>query len=365
MARVVLQGVSKVFPGPVTAVNRLDLEVEDGQLTVLVGPSGGGKTTTLRLIAGLEKPSTGRIRIGDREVTDCPPHRRGIAMVFQRPALYPHLTVRQNLVFGVRRRGVERIVEDVARMLDIVRLLDRLPDQLSGGEQQRVALGKAIVRRPAVFLLDEPLSGLDARLRGRMRIQLRELLQRQQSATLYVTHDQREAMALADRVVVMDAGQVRQSGTPKDIYTAPNSLFTARFFGELPINTLRGRLTARAEGLRIDGTDWVLPIPRKLGPARSCGDASEIVLGIRPECIEILPSPCPALVPGTMRECRLIGDRWMVRVGLGPGKTGQSVELLATALRLGAPLEAAVGMRINWSRVHWFDGRSGMRISTN
>lgn len=367
MARVVLEGVSKVFPGPTHAVQELDLAIEADELTVLVGPSGGGKTTTLRLIAGLETPTKGRIRIGDRDITDCAPHHRGVAMVFQRPALYPHLSVRRNMKFGLRRgrRTADRAVERVARMLEIGHLLDRFPRQLSGGEQQRVALGKAIVRRPAAFLLDEPLAGLDPRLRGLMRAELRELLTTRRSASLFVTHDQMEAMTLADRVVVMDAGKIRQTGKPWEVYTEPKSLFVARFFSEFPLNTLPGKLTTDAEKVEFHGTSWAFSVPPERVPAVSGAVDSELILGIRPEHVQVSQDPSRADMRGSIRECRQLGDRWVIRLDVHLDGAPETVLFwLTTTQQRVVTRGTTIGVRIDWSRARWFDARSGLGIDT-
>ena len=229
--------------GDVVAVDGLDLTVTSGEMVVLVGPSGSGKSTALRVLAGLEQPTAGRVLIGGRDVTREPPHKRGIAMVFQDYALYPHLTARQNLAFGLRVRGEDRIAERidaVVAQLDIADTLDRYPDQLSGGQQQRVALGRAMVREPAVYLMDEPLSNLDARLRLSARADIVELHRRLGTTTLYVTHDQAEAMSMADRVAVIGDGRVQQVGTPQEIYDTPANRFVAGFVGSPPMNFAPG-----------------------------------------------------------------------------------------------------------------------------
>ena len=242
MVDIRFDGVAVAY-GNVQALHALDLEVASGELLVLVGPSGSGKSTALRALAGLEPPTAGRVHIGGRDVTREAPHERGVAMVFQDYALYPHLTVRQNLAFGLRVRKEARIEERlvaVAEQLGLGDLLDRYPDQLSGGQQQRVALARAMVREPAVYLMDEPLSNLDAQLRLSTRADIVELHQRLGTTTVYVTHDQAEAMTMGDRVAILDGGRLQQVGAPQDIYDAPANRFVAGFLGSPPMNFAPG-----------------------------------------------------------------------------------------------------------------------------
>ncbi|HRY25996.1 MAG TPA: sn-glycerol-3-phosphate ABC transporter ATP-binding protein UgpC, partial [Geminicoccaceae bacterium] len=242
MADIHLNDLRKSY-GTVEAVKGVSLAVQDGEMIVLVGPSGCGKSTLLRMIAGLESITARELHIGGRDVSRVEPAERDIAMVFQNYALYPHMSVRQNLSYGLRNRGVPRQeialrVDDVARILELGMLLDRRPGQLSGGQRQRVAMGRAIVRNPAAFLFDEPLSNLDARLRVQMRVEIRKLQRRLRTTSLYVTHDQLEAMTLADRLVVMNAGEIEQIGTPLEVYVRPETLFVAGFIGSPPMNLL-------------------------------------------------------------------------------------------------------------------------------
>src|SRR5438034_7422948 len=260
MAQVVLDHVTKVFDDQVMAVDDLTLTVGDGEFIILVGPSGCGKTTALRMLAGLEKVTSGRIAIDGRVINDVSPRDRDIAMVFQNYALYPHMTVFRNLAFGLRQRKVpsreiDRRVHEVSEILGLEDLLKRPPAQLSGGRRQRVAMGRALVREPKAFLLDEPLSNLDAKLRVQMRAELKRIHQRLGITTIYVTHDQVEAMTLGDRIVVMSNGRVQQIGPPQEVYSAPRNLFVAGFIGSPPMNLLRGRT---ADG-RIHGGDLDLP----------------------------------------------------------------------------------------------------------
>src|SRR5438093_1942949 len=247
MAQVLLDNVSKVFPGGVKAVDAIDLNIENQQFVVLVGPSGCGKSTTLRMVAGLEEISDGVIRIGERVVNDVPPKNRDIAMVFQNYALYPHMTVYKNMAFGLKLRKmpkpqIHQRVTEAAKILDIQHLLERKPKALSGGQRQRVAVGRAIVREPAAFLFDEPLSNLDAKLRVTTRAELKRLHHRLRTTTIYVTHDQEEAMTLGDRIVVMKDGLIQQADTPLKTYNYPNNRFVAGFIGMPPMNFFDGRI---------------------------------------------------------------------------------------------------------------------------
>jgi sn-glycerol 3-phosphate transport system ATP-binding protein len=246
VARVAFEDVTKVYPGAVVAVQGLSLEAADGEFLILVGPSGCGKTTALRMVAGLERISDGTITIGDRVVNDVPPKDRDIAMVFQNYALYPHMTVEKNLAFGLRQRrtsreDVRRRVDEVSRMLGLEELRERRPGQLSGGQRQRVAMGRALVREPDVFLLDEPLSNLDAKLRVQMRSELKRLQSRLGVTTIYVTHDQVEAITLGERIAVLSDGVLQQVGRPQEVYDDPDNVFVASFIGSPPMNLLKGR----------------------------------------------------------------------------------------------------------------------------
>src|SRR3954471_11852445 len=281
MAGVRFERVGKRF-GPVEAVRELSLEIADGEFMVLVGPSGSGKTTALRMLAGLEAITSGAIFIGDREVNRIAPRERDIAMVFQDYALYPQMTVFDNLAFGLRRRKVaggeiKRRVEDAARVLDLTPLLDRRPGQLSGGQAQRVALGRALVREPQVFLMDEPLSNLDAKLRTQTRGEIRRLQQEVRTTTVYVTHDQVEAMTMGDRIAVMNHGLLEQVGTPEELYERPANRFVAGFIGSPPMSSLDAAVSSDGTGgarLRADGGD--VRLPRADLPA-------SVTVGVRPE----------------------------------------------------------------------------------
>src|ERR1700722_6746857 len=266
MAQVALRNIVKTFD-KTPAVQGIDLDIADREFIVLVGPSGCGKSTTLRMIAGLEEATSGEIYIGDQLVNDVPPKDRDIAMVFQNYALYPHMTVFENMSFGLRlkkfpKQEIKERVDAAARILDITDLLDRRPKQLSGGQRQRVAMGRAIVRNPKVFLFDEPLSNLDAKLRVQMRIEIKKVHQKVRTTTVYVTHDQVEAMTLADRVVVMNHGRIEQIGTPNDLYHNPATRFVAGFIGSPAMNFLPCRLEEVAGRLHIRLTDRIaFPLP--------------------------------------------------------------------------------------------------------
>ena len=293
MAEIRFEQVSKVFPREVHAVEQLTLHVEDGQFVVLVGPSGCGKTTSLRMVAGLETVSEGTIRIGNRVVNDVPAKDRDVAMVFQNYALYPHMSVYQNMAFGLKMRRfkraeIDRRVAWAAGMLGIEELLRRKPKELSGGQRQRVAVGRAIVRRPKAYLFDEPLSNLDARLRLATRAELKRLHQRLGTTTLYVTHDQEEAMTLGDHVAVMDRGRLQQSDAPLAVYNRPANRFVAGFLGMPPMNFLDGALRAEGGEMWFEGAGVRLRIEKRKAPRLEKHLGEPVVLGIRPEAIE----PC-------------------------------------------------------------------------
>src|SRR5467141_1625864 len=291
MAQVALRNIVKTFD-KTPAVQGIDLDIADREFIVLVGPSGCGKSTTLRMIAGLEEATSGEIYIGDQLVNDVPPKDRDIAMVFQNYALYPHMTVFENMSFGLRlkkfpKAEIKERVQGAARILDITELLDRKPRQLSGGQRQRVAMGRAIVRNPKVFLFDEPLSNLDAKLRVQMRIEIKRVHQKVRTTTVYVTHDQVEAMTLADRVVVMNRGRIEQIGAPNDLYHAPKTRFVAGFIGSPAMNFLPCRLEEMAGGLQVRlNEDIVFPVPQgRAGRYRPHLHRSDLLFGLRPEHI--------------------------------------------------------------------------------
>jgi multiple sugar transport system ATP-binding protein len=343
MASVTLEGVQKTYPNGHVAAQGLDLEIQDGEFMVLVGPSGCGKSTALRMIAGLETPTGGRILIGDRDVTVVPPQDRDIAMVFQTYALYPHMTVRENLGFGLRMRGAEREairerVEGAARALSLETVLERKPAQLSGGQRQRVALGRAIVREPKVFLFDEPLSNLDAKLRVETRAELARLHRRLGATIVYVTHDQEEAMTLGSRVAVMRDGFLQQVAPPMELYRRPANRFVAGFVGSPAMNFLP---EAQIKGLT--------------------GSTQGRVLGVRPHEIALVAAGSGDMDAMTdVVEPR--GSEILVYLRLGPRGDGPEVKVIAppeTSVEAGK----VVGLRFDRERLHWFDEASGKRVS--
>jgi len=304
MASVSYEHVTKRFAGGTLAVNDFNLEIKDTEFMVLVGPSGCGKSTALRMLAGLEEVSEGEIKIGDKVVNDVPPRDRDIAMVFQSYALYPHMTVFDNLAFGLRMRGtarddIDRRVNAAANILELGPLLKRKPRQLSGGQRQRVALGRAIVREPQAFLLDEPLSNLDAKLRAEMRVELRELQRRLDITSVYVTHDQEEALAISDRVIVMNVGVIEQIGTPQEIYDRPRSRFVADFVGSA--NIIKGKLAGDGLFATAGGVALKAVAAHKLH-----GRESEVA--IRTAYIDLEARPGENHVPGTVRQRLFHGD---------------------------------------------------------
>ena len=291
MAVIVLEGVAKAFADGTVAVKDLDLEMADGEFVVLVGPSGSGKSTVLRMIAGLEEVTSGTIRIGDQVVNDLSPAQRDIAMVFQNYALYPHMTVFQNMAFGLKLRKVakdeiERRVRDAAELLSITELLGRKPRQLSGGQRQRVAMGRAIVREPAAFLMDEPLSNLDAKLRVQMRSEIGRLHQRLGTSTVYVTHDQVEAVTMADRVAVLRDGVLQQFGTPDELYEKPVNVFVAGFIGSPSMNLVGSRVVGEGGTLAVCFGRHQLELPPAVARSLTDRQGQDVLLGIRPEDVE-------------------------------------------------------------------------------
>jgi ABC-type sugar transport system ATPase subunit len=357
VATVSLRQVRKAF-GAVKVVHGVDLEIADGEFVVLVGPSGCGKSTILRMVAGLEDVTAGEIAIDGVVVNERDPKDRDIAMVFQDYALYPHMSVAENMAFSLRYRGVSRTeirrrVEEAAAILDIAHLLDRRPRELSGGQRQRVAMGRAIVRDPKVFLFDEPLSNLDAKLRVQMRTEIKRLRDRLRATTIYVTHDQVEAMTLADRIVVMQGGHIQQLGTPEEIYDAPATTFVAGFMGAPAMNLLPGVI---ADGAAVLPGGTAIPLP-----AQAHGYEGEaLVVGLRPERLVYLP-------PGAASDRPVIDAAAVVVEPLG-SETLVTLDLAGEALHAKVPPRSVrrpgerVRLAIAPDSVHLFDRATGRRL---
>ncbi len=368
MASLSLKHIYKKYPGGVTAVSDFNLEIKDKEFLILVGPSGCGKSTTLRMIAGLEEISEGEMFIGDTLVNDIAPKDRDIAMVFQNYALYPHMTVFENMAFGLKLRKVpkeeiKRRVEEAARILDISHLLDRRPKAMSGGQKQRVALGRAIVRNPKVFLLDEPLSNLDAKLRAAMRTELTKLHKKVETTFVYVTHDQVEAMTMATRIVVMKDGLIQQVDTPQNLYDTPVNLFVAGFIGTPQMNFITSRLEKRGEDVYVCfGTTAIkLPAEKANNPALKEYIGQEIVAGVRPECLHDEPvhlaSMPDAIMDATVEVTELMGAEIYLYLSFdGQEDATANKNIIA---RVSARSQARAGdqikIAIDASRMHIFD----------
>jgi multiple sugar transport system ATP-binding protein len=393
MAEIEYEAVAKVYPDGTQAVEDLNLEIEDGELMVLVGPSGCGKTTALRMLAGLEEISDGEIRIGDRVVNDLTPKDRDVAMVFQSYALYPHMTVEQNLAFGLKlrklpKREVKERVDRAAKILQIEEFLKRKPRALSGGQRQRVAMGRAIVREPQAFLMDEPLSNLDAKLRVQMRAEIHQLQRRLGVTTIYVTHDQVEAMTMGDRVAVMNAGHLLQVDTPQTLYDKPVNEFVAGFIGSPSINLVEAELERADGGYSVQFGDYRLAVDKQAARNRSrLGEyvGRSVILGIRPEDFEdaSLESDTPAdrrvkvtidlteplgaevLVHFSTAATRVVSSAAAADVGedakvsLGGDETGDGAERTRLVARVSPRTRVAEGSEVelvvDTSRLYFFD----------
>ena len=359
MATVTFDNASRVYPGQERpAVDSLNIEIGDGEFLVLVGPSGCGKSTSLRMLAGLEEIDAGRILIGDRDVTDVPPKDRDIAMVFQNYALYPHMTVADNMGFALKIAGtpkaeIRKRVEDAAAILDLSEYLDRKPKALSGGQRQRVAMGRAIVRSPQVFLMDEPLSNLDAKLRVSTRTQIASLQRRLGVTTVYVTHDQTEAMTMGDRVAVLDRGVLQQIDSPRRMYDHPNNVFVAGFIGSPAMNLLEEKLTD--QGVQFGGA--VLPVDRA---TLSDTDQSTVTVGVRPEDLELVGDEQGIAVEVDVVE-ELGADAFIYGRRAGSDETAKPFIARVDGRRPPAKGET-VYFRPKEGHLHLFDAKSGKRL---
>jgi multiple sugar transport system ATP-binding protein len=367
MASIALERARKTFPNGAEALRGVDLEIADGELMVLVGPSGCGKTTALRAIAGLERLTSGTVRIDGDDVGGVEPAERDVAMVFQSYALYPSMTVARNMSFGLRARGVardeqERRVREIARVLDVEELLDRKPRELSGGQRQRVAMGRAIVREPRAFLMDEPLSNLDARLRVQMRGEIVRIQAELGTTTVYVTHDQVEAMTMGQRVAVMEGGVVRQCAPPAELYAAPANTFVARFMGSPPMSLLVGRIAAGPDGLTcaIGGLELALPAAvERARPGLRALAGRELVVGIRADGFAL--DGGGGGLPGRVRLAELLGGESLIHVEVearAPGGAAATLTGRFPGTAVAGPGEP-VAVAIDPERLDFFDAESG------
>lgn len=369
MASVSLQKVSKTFAGDVVAVQSANLEVNDSEFMVIVGPSGCGKTTMLRMIAGLEEVTEGTIRIGDRIVNDVSPKNRNVAMVFQNYALYPHMTVFGNMAFGLKLRKfpkaqIKARVQQAAELLGIEKLLNRKPKALSGGERQRVAVGRAMVRNPHVFLFDEPLSNLDAKLRVTTRTELKTLHRKLKTTTIYVTHDQVEAMTMGDRICIMHDGLIQQVAEPMKVYNRPVNRFVAGFLGTPPMNFIKGKLIDTDGNLGFIAGDVQISLPDSMRRKLSPEVAQEVVLGIRPEClfVEPLTDRAFSIIRTKVNHIEPLGDR--INLHLTCSLSNTLIANVGSHVRL-RPNET-VTTYIDIERVHIFlPGETGENIGLN
>jgi len=364
MASVVLEHVAKRYGDNPPVISDIDLEIREHEFVVLVGPSGCGKSTLLRMVAGLEEITSGTISIGGRVVNEVPPKDRDIAMVFQSYALYPHMSVRENLQFGLKIRGtpqneIDRLVNQAAKILGLEQLLDRRPKDMSGGQRQRVALGRAIVREPSVFLFDEPLSNLDAKLRVQMRAEIKKLQHRLQVTTIYVTHDQVEAMTMGNRIAILDKGKLQQVGTPLDVYEKPQNIFVANFIGTPPMNFIHATVADGGAALAANG--FKLPAPATARGALASRVGKAVVVGVRPENVLEASRPTrgvTAKLELTVDLVETLGDEVVVH-----GSQGE--DQIAFKMDPHNPPEfgGKVAALVEIDRLHLFDAETEQRIA--
>ncbi len=357
MATVTFDNVWKKF-GEVVAVNDLNLEINDGEFMVLVGPSGCGKTTSLRMIAGLEEISEGTLSIGDRVVNHVAPKDRDIAMVFQSYALYPHMTVRDNMAFGLKLRKtpkdeINRRVDEAAAMLSCQNLLDRKPRELSGGQRQRVALGRAIVREPAVFLMDEPLSNLDAKLRVQTRAEIARLHQRLGTTTVYVTHDQVEAMTMGQRIAVMSEARLQQVGSPQELYDHPDNRFVAGFIGSPSMNFLEVEATGSGDNVLLKGNGIEIPLPDRYKDGFSKHSGTKLIAGVRPEHLDMKDEGPTGTISGNADVVEYLGNEELIHYTVGDLDV---VALIGSEYRVKPGDD--LNLKISLDKVHLFDPES-------
>jgi len=369
MAEIRLEGITRTFDKKVRAVDNVALTIADQEFMVLLGPSGCGKTTLMRMIAGLEYPDGGRVVIGGRDVTDLPPRKRQIAMVFQSYAVFPHLTVFENIAFGLRMQGtnkaeVKRRVDKAADLVQLGPFLERYSAQLSGGQRQRVAVARAIVMEPAVLLMDEPLSNLDALLRLNFRAELKRLVADLKTTTIYVTHDQVEALSLGDRIAVMRDGRVVQCDTPMVVYDRPATAFVGSFIGSPPMNFLRGRLEGTNGRRRVAIGDQAFEAPDALGGT----SGTEIQVGIRAENIEAMTEPAPGALAARADVIEPLGSNLLITavVGNTSGASGQAQQRVKIQTRIDFPVQAdqPIWLRPEPGKLRWFDAETGREVVT-
>ncbi|WP_442598184.1 sn-glycerol-3-phosphate import ATP-binding protein UgpC [Parapusillimonas sp. JC17] len=359
MATLSFRNVKKTYPGNIAVIHGIDMDVEDGEFIVIVGPSGCGKSTLMRMVAGLESITEGEILIGDKVVNSLEPAERDIAMVFQNYALYPHMSVFDNMAYGLKIRKfskeeIQRRVQDAAKILELTHLLDRRTRQLSGGQRQRVAMGRAIVRDPKVFLFDEPLSNLDAKLRVQMRLEIQKLHRRLKTTSLYVTHDQVEAMTLAQRMVVMNKGVPEQIGTPIEVFEKPASMFVAGFIGSPPMNLIPVRVDAQHQV--YDENDIPLHFQSSLVPPEVAN--RKVVMGMRPEHMKLHADG----IPINIEMVEVLGSEQLIH---GTHADTPIVLRCPVGLTRSYPLQIGETVQVGWDgahALHWFDAETGKRI---